>query len=111
MNTFDRNKLDYNFVFMFASPSYIPLEGGSLDIHIKMAPLKHREEYKYIKESLKKAQKDVTLHKVLGTVYNLREVLEKNRPGAIHFSGHGMTAEEIKREHLSHQGATLMTDS
>jgi len=55
MNTFDRNKLDYNFVFMFASPSYIPLEGGSLDIHIKMAPLKHREEYKYIKESLKKA--------------------------------------------------------
>jgi len=29
LNVFDRNKIGYNFVFMFASPSYIPVRSSA----------------------------------------------------------------------------------
>jgi hypothetical protein len=31
-------------------------------------------------------------------------------PGAIHFSGHGLTAGEIKKDNQNNQGFTMMTD-
>ena len=33
-----------------------------------------------------------------GTVKNFREVLERERPGAIHFSGHGLSADQIRQQ-------------
>ena len=33
-----------------------------------------------------------------GTVENFREVLERERPGAIHFSGHGLSADQIRQQ-------------
>jgi len=35
---------------------------------------------------------------VHGTVENFREVLERERPGAIHFSGHGLSADQIRQQ-------------
>ena len=35
---------------------------------------------------------------VHGTVKNFREVLERERPGAIHFSGHGLSADQIRQQ-------------
>ena len=51
------------------------------------------------------------MHKVHGTFENFREVLERERPGAIHFSGHGLSAEEIRQQNRDHQAITLMTDA
>ena len=80
-------------MFMFASPSYIELPHN---IKIPFASLNYQDEYRCIKQSVKKAKVEVTVHMVHGTFFNLRETLEKQRPGAIHFSGHGLTKEQIR---------------
>jgi hypothetical protein len=50
------------------------------------------------------AKIEVTVHKVHATHVNFEcKVLEEIRPGAIHFSGHGMTADEIKEENIKLQ--------
>ena len=51
------------------------------------------------------------LHKVHGTPEKFAEMLEKQRPGAIHFSGHGVTAEQIRKENIKFKAFTLMSDS
>jgi hypothetical protein len=100
---FDRNKIGYNFVFMFASPSHI-VESTKCDKKVlTLDPISHRAEYSLIKESLKKSKKEVTMHKVHGTYVNFSEVLERQRPGAIHFSGHGVSAEKIRKWHMDHR--------
>jgi hypothetical protein len=78
---------------MFASPSYLKLQSGKVETKIPFAQLKYQDEYRCIKDSVKKAKVEVVVHKVHGTFFNLRETLEKQRPGAIHFSGHGLTKE------------------
>ena len=93
---FDRNKIGYNFVFMFASPAYIPVKHRSGFERINLDPLSYREEYHRIKQSIKTSKIKITVHKVHGTPENLRQTLHKQRPGAIHFSGHGETAENIR---------------
>lgn len=58
---------------------------------------------------MKKARKEIIVHKVHGTFANLQDILERQRPGAIHFSGHGVTKEEIREESLKMQDFTLKT--
>ena len=67
LNVFDRNKIGYNFVFMFASPSHLSLTSRGTEHNIPFDPLSYRKEYRLIKESLKKAKKEITVHKVHGT--------------------------------------------
>jgi hypothetical protein len=98
LNVFDRNKIGYNFVFMFASPSHLLISTQSTTHQVPFDPLSYRKEYRLIKDSLKRAKKEITVHKVHGTQFNFSEVLEKQRPGAIHFSGHGVTAEQIRKQ-------------
>ena len=74
---FDRNKIGYNFVFMFASPSHITESMKSGEKIIAFKPISHREEYSLIKESLEKSKKEVTMHKVHGTYVNFSDVLER----------------------------------
>ena len=62
-----------------------------------------------IKESLKAAKKEITVHKVHGTQYNFDTVLDKQRPGAIHFSGHGLTAAQIRQQNRDHSGVTFLS--
>jgi len=96
LNCFDRNKIGYNFVFMFASPRSMRFSSKAGEEHIPFAKLQYRSEYKLIKDSVSAAKKEVTMHKVHATLFNLQFILEHQRPGAIHFSGHGVTAEIIK---------------
>jgi hypothetical protein len=84
---------------MYASPPYRKIESSAgFKKSCEFPLLNNREEYRKIKQSLKKAKIELTLHKVHGTVENLRKVLDQERPGIIHFSGHGVTAEQIKKE-------------
>jgi len=77
MNMFDRNKIGYNFVFMFASPSYMLIKSHGDEHRIDLPTLSHREEYQLITDSLKSAKKEINVHKVHGTQYNLSKVLEE----------------------------------
>jgi hypothetical protein len=57
-----------------------------------------------IKESVNDAKIELTVHKVHATHINFEnKVLEEIRPGAIHFSGHGVTAQEIRTENIKMQ--------
>jgi len=67
LNVFDRNKIGYNFVFMFASPSYLSLKSMGGENNVDFDQLSYQKEYGLIKESLKKAKKEITVHKVHGT--------------------------------------------
>jgi len=50
------------------------------------------------------------VNKVHGTVHNFGTMLETEKPGAIHFSGHGVTKEEIQAENEKQKHQTLMSD-
>lgn len=71
MNTFDRNKVGYNFVFMFANPPYLQEKNISAT-QIPFDPIEYKKEYKIIRKSLLKSRKEVNVHKLQGTVFNLR---------------------------------------
>jgi hypothetical protein len=58
---------------------------------------------------VKKARKEIVVHKIHGTFENLCDILERQRPGAIHFSGHGVTREMIRDENYKQQEFTLKT--
>ena len=96
---------------MFASPSYIPVVSLGTEKKIPFPALQYQEEYQLIKDTLRKEKKEVILHKVHGTPEKFAEMLEKQRPGAIHFSGHGVTAEQIRKENYKFKAFTLMSDS
>jgi hypothetical protein len=97
INSFDRNKIGYNFVFMFASPSYLEIPCSNMENKRVYFPrLDCMEEYKRIKESVIRAKIEISVHKVHGTADNFHKCLDSERPGAIHFSGHGVTAENEK---------------
>jgi len=68
------------------------------------------EEYRRIKASVEKARVEITVHKTRGTFENLWNLLDREKPGAIHFSGHGLTAAEIKKENEAHQPFTCLSD-
>ena len=61
-------------------------------------------------KSVKKAKVEVTVNKVHATVFNFREMLEIERQGAIHFSGHGVTRDEIRETNVKFKPATLMSN-
>ena len=71
MNLFDRNKIGYNFVYMFASPPYMLCKNQAGEMRIPFAPLRYREEYISIQDSVKKARKEIVVHKVHGTFAHL----------------------------------------
>lgn len=74
---FDRNKIGYKFVFMFASPPHKFL-GETKDFEKKIqpfAPLNHLEEFRRIKESIKKANIEITVNKIHGTLLNMNKLL------------------------------------
>ena len=50
------------------------------------------------------------MHKIHGTEFNLRRIFIDQRPGAIHFSGHGITAEEIRAENVRMKSFTAQSD-
>jgi len=101
INSFDRNKIGYNFVFMFASPAYLEIPLLNMDSKkVKYPRLDCTEEYKRIKDSVIKAKIEITVTKLHGTPSNFQKCLTDDRPGAIHFSGHGVTADEIKKENV-----------
>jgi hypothetical protein len=77
LNVFDRNKIGYNFVFMFASPSHISLKTHAGEDRIEFEPISYKKEYKLIKNSLRKAKKEIIVHKVHGTTFNFMEILER----------------------------------
>lgn len=78
---------------MFASPAYMEHATRLGPQRSAFDRLQNKEEYKLIKESVSHAQIELTVHKVHATHINFEnKVLEEIRPGAIHFSGHGVTA-------------------
>ena len=70
LNVFDRNKIGYNFVFMFASPSHISLKTHTGEDRIEFEAISYKKEYSLIKKSLTDAKKEITVHKVHGTTFN-----------------------------------------
>ena len=52
---------------MFASPSYLSLKSMGGENNVDFDQLSYQKEYGLIKESLKKAKKEITVHKVHGT--------------------------------------------
>ena len=50
------------------------------------------------------------MHKIHGTELNIRRVFNEYKPSAIHFSGHGLTAAEIRDENIKLKSFTLMSD-
>ena len=49
INLFDRNKIGYNFVFMFASPSYVEIKTRCGELKQNFPSLNYNEEYRLIK--------------------------------------------------------------
>ena len=64
---FDRKKIGYTFVFMFASPSYMVHKTRAKDIKTPWARLQYLKEWKTIKKSISKSKIDINVHKVHGT--------------------------------------------
>ena len=62
---------------MFASPPHILYKNQAGEERVTFAPLQYREEYTRIKESVKKARKEITVHKVHGSLANLQDILER----------------------------------
>ena len=75
INLFDRNKIGYNFVFMFASPNYIEVKAIGGERKLPFASLKYSEEYRMIKNSIKKSKIEITFHKIHGTEFNFRRMI------------------------------------
>ena len=110
LNCFDRNKIGYKFAFIFSSPAYLELKGEYSSMKKMFAPLSYTEEYDLIKETLVSSKKEINVIKMHGTTFNFDKLLAQDLPGAIHFSGHGLTADEIKKDNVNNQGFTMMTD-
>jgi len=96
INMWDRNKIGYNFVFLFASPPYVaPLaKVTKYGFKTPYPLLSYQEEYRRIRESVKKAKIEITVQKIHATKDTIGRVFRNDKPGAIHFSGHGITNEE-----------------
>ena len=62
---------------MFASPPYMLLKNMAGEKRIPFATLKYREEYTSIQDSVKKARKEIIVHKIHGTFENLCDILER----------------------------------
>lgn len=103
----DKNKVGYHFAFLFASPPYIPIRFGmGQELKITYDPLNYNEEYRLIRETVKKAQVEITVSKQHATKTNFSNMLKNEHPNAIHFSGHGVTAEMIRKKNISFMGKT-----
>ena len=94
---FDDNKINYNFVFIFASPPHCILKKTISTICKTDFPkLSNEKEFKMIENSVKKANVEIKVTKMLGTKKSLINLFKDERPGALHFSGHGVTRQFIK---------------
>ena len=78
--------------------------------------LNYKKEFEIIQKTLNSAKVQVCLHKIHGTLdltqktNNLNLQLEKLKPGALHFSGHGVTAEEIEADNRKFMRNTMMSE-
>jgi hypothetical protein len=97
---FDKNKINFQFMFMFASPNYIvyKAESPKPDYKASFARLNNKEEFEIIKDTVKKQKVEIKLHKEHGTFKNLEDKLMELKPSGVHFSGHGVRAADIKNE-------------
>jgi len=60
-------------------------------------------EYKIISSTIRKAKIEITMSKKHGTKQNFKKMIDKGKTRAIHFSGHAVTAAEIKANTLKHR--------
>lgn len=67
INMYDKNKWNYNFVFLFASPNFKEYSALGSKTRIPYDRLDHSEEFRLIKESVTKSEIEINLHKVHGT--------------------------------------------
>lgn len=100
---YDRNKWNYKFVFLFASPNFKEYSAGGSRTRIPFDRLEHEEEFRLLRESVIKSEMEINIHKVHGTLFNLQEAFSTTVEGeskvrGIHFSGHGVTKEYIEEE-------------
>ena len=97
----DTNKRDYNFVFMFSSPSYKEsVYYHKVDKSITFAHLNYQHEYHLIRKSLKKHKIEINVNKEHGTIENFQKIIMSGKTRAIHFSGHAKRKEDIKKENI-----------
>jgi len=113
LNLIDKSKQNFNFMFMFASPNYIVYKHLRSTITSKRSfeNLNYNDEFTNIQKRLKQARVQIELHKTHGTIANLKMQLDKLKPRALHFSGHGVTAEHIYNEQMSLKQHTGMTQT
>ena len=83
-------KEEKKLAFIFSSPWKIG--------EVKLAPLQHLDSYSHLKQSLITAQLDLHVTKTHGTPTSLKTTLSDQRPNAIHFVGHAITAASIKAQ-------------
>jgi len=88
---------------MFASPPYKAEK--EYVIH-SFTPLDHKQEFRCIQESINKAKIEITVNKIHGTRANITNMLTQNRPGALHFSGHVLSKDEIKKRNVESEAFT-----
>ena len=74
IDVFGRNKIGYNFVFLFANPSYVGVGGKE---KIKFESVAHQKQFQTIRLSLERAQIEITVHKVHATPFNFRNSFEQ----------------------------------
>jgi hypothetical protein len=61
INLWDKNKINYNFVFFFASPAHLSISSRIGNSKIAFGALNYQEEYRLIRETVKKAKIEITV--------------------------------------------------
>jgi len=97
---FDKNKINFEFMFMFASPNFkmYPCQPPKPDFKSPFERLNNKKEWEIIKDTVKKQKVEIRLHKEVGTVNNLESKLMQLKPSGLHFSGHGVMAKNVVDE-------------
>jgi hypothetical protein len=67
---FDKNKINFRFMFMFASPTFITYQCAHPKPPVKnsFARLNNKKEWEIIKDTVRKQKVEIKLHKEIGTL-------------------------------------------
>ena len=85
-------------MFMFSNPMFAEYKCPSKTIRNKIPRLNFKSEFAKLKSSVLKSGMEINLYKEWGTFENFETFLNKQKPSALHISGHGFLASYIMKE-------------